>query len=219
MNLLINFATRQRPKRFLEVLDMYVSRLTSIDYKILVSADCDDLLMNNNGMIASIYQRQNCYVRFADNKTKIEAINAHVGDMDWQVLLNASDDMIPTERGYDDIIRFYMQHCFPQGDGCLWFYDGKQARTCTLSLMDRKYFERDGYVYHPSYKTEYCDNEFTEVALKRERMVYIPQTIVSHENYSVGGKFQRDELDRKNKSLKKQDKINYLQRKSLNFPK
>ncbi len=117
---------------------------------------------------------------------KISAINADmdkVRALNPDVILLASDDMIPVMGGYDDIIAKNMIKYFPDTDGVLHFNDGSTGQDIliTLPVVGQKYFQRFGYLYYPGYKSVYCDNEFTDVARLLGKVVYFEQTIIQHE--------------------------------------
>jgi hypothetical protein len=83
---------------------------------------------------------------------KIGAINR---DMDlappFDILLLASDDMIPIVKGYDRIIRDNMPL---DTDRVLHFNDGHRTDSLnTLCILGKKYYDRFGYIYYPEYKT------------------------------------------------------------------
>ena len=102
---------------------------------------------------------------YGNSKTKIEACNADMEKVEypWDIVVLVSDDMVPIVRGYDDVIRSHMIASFPDTNGILWFNDGHQGENLnTLSVMGRTMYQSFGYIYHPSYKSFYCDTEFTD---------------------------------------------------------
>jgi hypothetical protein len=218
MKLLIKFPTRGRKEKFFQVLDLYVNYLEDIDnYKVIVSCDNDDLSMNNDEVINKLNTYKNLEYYFSDNKSKIEAINANLENQEFDILLLASDDMIPQFEGYDMIIRAMMMKNYPDTDGVLWFNDGYQAKNLnTLCILGKKYYDRFGYIYHPSYISLWCDNEFTEVAQSLNKQTYIPQVIIKHEHPVWKGE-KWDDVQVKNDSFNNRDKENFIKRKQNNF--
>lgn len=59
MELLIKFPTRNRPNKFLMVLDKYVNYLEDKSTKIIVSCDNDDMSMQQEHIIEAIKQYDN----------------------------------------------------------------------------------------------------------------------------------------------------------------
>ena len=152
MNLLIKFPTRSRPSKFFEVLDLYYKMLTNINKTMFViSCDADDASMNNPQVIGKLNSYKNLSYKFGNNKSKIQAVNADMPESGWDIVLLASDDMIPQIQGYDEIIRESMTNIYPDTDGVLWFFDGYRRDLNTLSIMGKKYYDRFGYIYHPAY--------------------------------------------------------------------
>jgi hypothetical protein len=225
--MVIKFPTRGRPQKFVGVLDKYINFLSGMHHvDFVVSFDYDDPSMNNDNMW-SLFNRLNAqmdgriHAVCGKSTGKISAVNA---DLDKVVRLNpdvillASDDMIPVMGGYDDIIARGMAKYFPDTDGVLHFNDGfsGQDRLITLSILGRKYFNRFNYLYYPGYKSVFCDNEFTDVARLLNRVVYINQTIIQHQWV---GATSPDGLHVRNESAEmyEHDRPIYEQRKACNF--
>lgn len=185
MKLLIKFPSRGRPGKFMKVFNMYRNMLSGKrDVSFLLSFDEDDATMNNTGIrnwLKSLGPK--AHIHFGHSKTKIEACNADLDKApEFDIILLASDDMIPVQEGYDDIICSDMEKHFPDTDGVLWYNDGLVGKKLnTLSIMGKKYFDRFGYMYHPEYESVYCDNEFMECSLMLGKCEYIDNVIVKHE--------------------------------------
>jgi len=187
MRLLIKFPTRSRSKKFLEVLDLYYKNLNNIDLtEFCISIDEDDISMNNEEILSVLDNYENLTIFISNSKSKIQAINADIEEMNnWDVVLLASDDMIPQIKGYDDIIRENMKKYYPDTDGVLWFFDGNRKDLNTLCILGKKYYDRFGYIYHPGYKSFYCDDEFTQVANRLKKQTFIDQIIIRHEHPDI----------------------------------
>lgn len=199
--LLIKIPTRSRPEQFLHHLDLYYQKLSgTIDYHFLITCNNDDSSMNNEQMLQRLQAYPNLTIRFADCKNKIDAYNRHIDEFKdrFDILLVASDDMVPVKQGYDKIIANYMLQYFPDYDGTLHFFDGHVSQaTNTMPIIGKKYYERFGYIYYPGYQSMYCDNEFTLVAkiLKKEK--YLNELIIEH-LAPAWGKAPLDDLYRAN---------------------
>ena len=220
MVLLIKFPTRGRTEKFLEVLDQYISFIEDKDnYKIVVSCDADDTSMNNPTVISKLKNYKNLEIYFGANKSKIEAVNADMQHQQgYDIILLASDDMIPVKKGFDVIIKNNMKKYFPDLDGVLWFNDGYQEdRLNTLCILGRKYYERFKYIYHPAYKSLWCDNEFMNVGSKLKRQVYINEVIIKHDHPASNTNLVEDELYQKNLKLESVDRLTYEKRKKQKF--
>lgn len=153
---------------------------------------------------------------FGVSHSKIHAINRDVEkvmDKEWDILLNISDDQLPIWGGYDDIIRDAMPDSL---DCSLWFNDGHQSEIITQEILGRKYYENQGYIYYPEYKSFFCDNESTQVAEKYDKLIKSPLCIVKHFHpvWGANEHIQDDELYRKNNSHWEHDKELHFKRKA-----
>jgi len=219
MKLLIKFPTRNRKTKFLTTLRKYYNFLSKKnDVTFLITIDEDDLEMNNDFVNEILNTYDNLIYFYGDSKTKIEAVNKDLDKIkDWDIVLLASDDMIPVAKGYDDIIINEMKTNFPDTDGVLWFNDGYQGNKLnTLSILGKKYFERFGYIYYPEYKSVWCDNEFMSVANILGKQKYFDNIIIKHEHpdWGFGNRDQIHNINFKNESS---DKLVFNKRKSTNF--
>ena len=190
MKLLIKFPTRGRKDKFFSTLDKYYEYCKNIDnMDFLISLDEDDNEMNNTEVLKKLSNYKNIKVVIGLSKSKIDAVNRDLNNYNkhWDVVLLASDDMIPTIKGYDDIIRDNMMFNYPDTDGILFFNDGFQGNKLnTLCILGKKYYERFNYIYHPDYKSCWSDNEFMVVGNILKRQSYIDQVIIRHEHPDWG---------------------------------
>ena len=217
MNLLIKFPTRNRVDKFLQTLDLYVRYLDDKSTKIIVSCDNDDESMKEDFIQEVLEQYENVELHFSDNKSKIEAVNANLEAVEFDIILLASDDMIPKVKGYDTIIKNKMKEFYPDTDGILWFNDGFQKnRLNTLCILGKKYYDRFGYIYHPHYHSVWCDNEFMDVGNILKKQTYIDEVIIEHQHPDWGYGL-RDEIHTTNQMNEQYDFMVYNKRKSINF--
>lgn len=182
MKILFKYTSRSRPKEFERGLKSIRVNLETQSKSIcLVSVDEDD---PNLGLYKSYcYGTPAVTLEVGTSANKIDAINRDLNDypLDWDLLINMSDDMIFTAKGFDNTIRSLFTKHFPNGDGFLHLNDGHQGdNVSTMSIMDRKYYERDRYIYHPEYKSLWCDVEATEVAWMRGCYAYEPIQLFDH---------------------------------------
>jgi hypothetical protein len=124
--------------------------------------------------------------------------------------------MIPISDGYDETIRKDMNDNFPDTDGVLWYHDGAQENLNTLCILGQKYYKRFNYIYHPSYISLWCDNEFTDVSLYLKRVYKSTKTIIEHQ-HPAWQKTAFDELYSRNESYYSLDQVTYNKRSSNNF--
>lgn len=224
MRILLKCPTRSRPKQVVNVLKRYIELANRKDLLgICVSCDNDDSTMNNGAVRSELMNVLEPVawkaMLFGDNKTKIEAANAdmRIIPWEWDIVVLISDDMVPQIKGYDSVIRSHMTAYFPDTDGIVWVNDGTQGHKLnTLSILGRKMYERFGYIYHPSYKSLFCDTEFTDLCTENN-CVYVSQCIIRHEHPGTGFPEKGDDLYAKNQSYWTEDMYNYISRKKYRY--
>jgi hypothetical protein len=232
--LLIQFPTYGRGEKFLNALAKFV-RKASKENLLFFNINCDlsDLTMTNAYIQKRIeYIFSNCpnaaySLNFDASTTKISAINSHIPQQDgwdWDIVIILSDDMVPRVDDWDKEISDAMEKHFPGRDGCVYFDDGSHSAKdlITLSIVGRELYNRLGYLYHPDYKSLYCDNEFTEVVKNLGVSKYIDKKIITHEHWSIEGSENYNQVDiavQKTLHYSGRDKRVYERRKSIGFPK
>lgn len=225
--ILIKFASRSRPQKFFSGLDNILSNLGDLNnFCILASLDIDDVSMNNPTVITKLTEYVQKYpekivIKFGKSKNKIDAINRDVNEFkekyDFDILINFSDDMQFIEHSFDETIRNKFFVHYPDTDGNIYFNDGYVGdRISTMSIIGRKYYDRYNYIYHPSYHSLWCDNEYTDVAKMNQKILYFHENIYKHNHpVNVGGFI--DEQYIKTESYSEIDRQNYESRLKNNF--
>lgn len=219
IKLLFKYPTRGRPVLFRKTLDKYKTMMTGrYNCMFLVTMDLDDVTMNNAEMRTFLDRQKDLIYRYGDWKTKIEAVNADMGEVEFDILILVSDDMIPINSEYDWIIVSSMLEYFPDLDGALHFHDGGESgdKVITQSIMGVNLYRYFGYIYHPAYRSLWCDNEFTDVVRKLGKVKYIENVIVKHEWVNYTG---NDETHQRSERDYDKDHVIYSRRRSLGFPK
>jgi hypothetical protein len=219
MKLLIKFPTRNRKNKFFKVLKQYQNLCEDIENTFfLITLDNDDESMKSSEVNEIFSTFKNITVVYGDSNSKVQAINRDIESInDWDIVLLASDDMTPKIKGYDNIIRNKMKEHYPDTDGILWFNDGHQGNKLnTLSILGRKYFDRFGYIYHPEYKSVWCDNEFMTVGNLLGKQTYFNEVIIEHE-HPDWGYGNRDVIHQINSNNESHDRNLFLKRKENNF--
>ena len=219
MKVLVKFPTRNRKDKFFEVLDIYYEKLNNSDLtSFLITCDNDDQSMNNDEVKQKFEKYKNLEVIYGDSTSKIHAVNRDMDKVDdYDIILLASDDMIPQIQGYDDIIRDKMKEHYPDTDGILWFNDGFQKnRLNTLCILGKKYYERFNYIYQPEYKSCWSDNEFMEVGNRLKKQTYFDEVIIKHEHPDWGYS-KRDQIHQLNHVNFGYDRDLFQRRKRINF--
>lgn len=221
MNILIKLPSRGRPEKLRTTFAKYVeyaedpSKIT-----FMVNIDDNDFTFTDTSSKILKRMHNQTIIIVGPPCGKIGAVNRDMDKAgDYDILLLASDDMIPVQKGYDRIIRDNMLKYYADTDGVLFFNDGHHGNKLnTLCILGKKYYDRFGYIYHPSYKTEFCDNEFMDVANHLGRQTYINQVIIEHQHPLWTG-IPKDSTYIQNDAHISEDKQNYLQRRDKGFPR
>lgn len=226
-HLLLNWPTRQRPSKFMKNLDAYLALASGKQHiTLVVSMDNDDLLCNNQNfrkfLDASKSENVDVIYSYGESLGKVAAINRGIPTTPWDIVISTADDMESAEQGWDDIIVQDMLREFPKFDGALNYNNDPRLEEkgpegfktlITLPVIGRKLYDRFGYIYHPAYKSEWCDNEQTEVFEELGVLRHIDRRPIVH-NWAEN----QDELMQRNIQVGQNvDKKTYEIRKSLNF--
>ena len=226
-HIILKYPTRHRPIKFMNNLDAYIAKASG-KHKItvVVTMDIDDSSMNNNPlryyMTNKIKGNIDVTFSYGNSEGKIAAINRGVPTTDWDIIISTADDMEPVEQGWDDIIVQDMLREFPNLDGALNYNNDPRLESkgsegfktlITLPVIGRKLYDRFGYIYHPAYKSEWCDNEQTEVFEKLGVLRHIDRRPIVHKWAE-----NQDALMQRNMQIGHSiDRDTYAKRKALGF--
>ena len=215
--ILVKFPTRSRPQKFLSVLKGYTEKAhdnTNITY--LITIDSNDLSMTEKVKDEAMKYAPNVVFITGISQSKVHACNRDIHHfLSWDVLILASDDMICQKKGWDVIVEKTMKNKFPDLDGVLYFPDGFTDLN-TMCILGKEYYNRFGYIYHPAYKSLWCDNEFQEVAQRLGKEYRSTEILFKHEHPVWSGEKQ-DQLYQINERFYQEDKRTFEQRKARNF--
>lgn len=213
MNILIKFPSRGRPEKFKSVIESYIN-LSSKKYTLnfICTFDNDDTLMNCDDIRLFLNNISNVQYFYRDSLNKIDAINANMENRVFDILILAADDLYPCVANYDEIIVNDMKKYHPDNDGILHYMNPNWEERLDIGcIMTYKYYKRFNFIYHPSYKSIFCDNEYMETAKILGKHIYIPDQIFNH-HYVVS-----DPTANKNWQFNQEDESNYNYIKQNNF--
>jgi len=202
-HILIVYPSRGRKERFFQALDACVNNIQDKNnYTILVKLDTDDEVMTQPEVVAKVLSYNNIDIAWGLSDSKVHAINRNIPESGWDILVNLSDDQFFSIFGWDSMVRSEMQTHFPDGDGYLHFMEkDSKEHLCVQTICDRAYYSRFNYIYHPAYKSLFCDNHQMAVAKILGRYAYIYYSLIIHKNpaYSEYGmerdaKFDSDQI-------------------------
>lgn len=224
MRILLKCPTRSRPERVRKTLSMYLHFANHPELiGVAVSCDVDDDSMRNTSELERLLSNFAWHrIYRSSNRTKIQACNANMNeiDYDWDIVILVSDDMVPQIRGYDDVIRNEFLAGFPDRNGILWVNDGCQGdKLNTLCIFGRDFYEKQGFIYNPEYKSLFCDTELTDQCRSEYKDIcrYIPYCIIRHEHPGTGFKQTMDKLYEINQRYWNEDMYTYIRRKHYKY--
>lgn len=217
--ILFKLPSRGRPERFFKSLESIINNLQDKEnFHVSCTLDLDDAEMNNSEVAEKILSYPNTSIAWGKSNSKIHAVNRDIPDMDWDILIQTSDDIFFNFYGFDSHVRYEMQSRFPEGDGYLHFTEKDSGTAlCVMTCIDKKYYQRDNYIYHPSYFSLWVDNEQMEVAKIRGRYSYVNYSIMTHENPAYGYLPKDEMFVEQQKVGWDADMKNYHLRKAKNF--
>jgi hypothetical protein len=213
MKISVKIPSRGRPNELIETLNrwsIYAHNISQVEF--IVSLDNDDETMKNPEIIAQLIKIPNCKYFFGNNKSKQEAVNADLDKVTGDIIFHICDDVICEQMGWDDKIIKDMKENFPHLNGVLHYPDGIQdEKICTHPVIGKNYLKKFGYISHPSYKSLWADNEFTEVAKHLGKIKYIDTKFFEHDHPMKGNR-KADALNSRDDANFGPDQRNYFDR-------
>lgn len=179
--------SRGRPEMALNTFIKWHSKADDRCFQYIISIDESDLSKSQY-----IETWNNTCLIVSDNKSAIEAINNAAKVATGDILIVVSDDFDCPEH-WDTLL---LAELAGKEDFLVKTDDGLQKTLVTLPIMDRKYYNRFGYIYHPDYGHMHADEEMTIVALMFGR--YIKSDLVFPHHHYTTGAMQMDEINVKN---------------------
>lgn len=203
-------ATRGRPQKSFDTIRKWMMNAGMPGVELIVSTDQDDPTLQQ---YIDGYQNLRFPFTFLNlpNKSSVQAINAAAKVSRETIIMSVSDDQEPSAQWAVRLLHYTKD----RADFVMKTKDGIQPIMITLPIMDRKYYERDGYIYYPGYQHLFADQELTDVAHIRKK-VLTKNIYFGHRHYSRTGA-AADETYRKNEATYQQGKQLYLQRKKIKF--
>lgn len=165
-----------------------------MDLELIVSVDESDPSLDQYKHFFSTGRFDNPNVRVIVNKNRsaVDAINNAAKESKGEVMIVVSDDT-DAVKGWD---RLLSQATGTHTDFVLKVNDGIQDWLCTMPIMDRVYYDRFGYIYHPEYSHMFCDTHLTHVADALGKLIIRNDILIPHLHYSVN-RGERDEVTKK----------------------
>lgn len=147
-----------------------------------------------------------------ENTCVVEAMNEGAKHSTGEILICVSDDFdCPVNWDITIVNAVSYNHCY-----VLKTFDGIQKWIVTLGIMDRGYYESQGYFYHPSFRHMFVDADMTHKADLEGRLIIRNDIVFKHNHHSIGGS-HKDLVNEIADSTWKQGEEVYLQRVKEKF--
>lgn len=201
--------SRGRPEKSVETFKKWMSHSQASDrVEFILSMDNDDKTREE---YLKLYWNLPVKLTSDWNRSAVDAINNAAKIANGDVLIVVSDDTEPC----DAWIEYIYHEANGRKDWIMKTQDGIQPWIITMPVMDRAYYNRFGYIYHPDYLHMFCDTELTCVADITGRKIK-SNLMFKHNHYSVT-KEQPDEINKKADSTWAQGEKLFLERYKRNF--
>lgn len=208
--------SRGRPDKSFENFKKWMSHSKAIDrVEFILSIDQDEPTDDAIGAskYITLYNSVNIPYRpvCCKNRSAIDAINNAAKIAKGDVLMVVSDDTEPC----DAWIEYIYHEANGRKDWILKTQDGIQPWIITMPIMDRTYYNRFGYIYHPDFKHMFCDTFLTCVADLTGRKI-TSNLIFKHNHYSVT-KEAPDEINKRADATWREGEETFLKLARQNF--
>lgn len=209
----LKYPSRNRAELMKSVISQFRENSSGkYEFKFVCSFDENDITMNNHNIITWLNQQKDVIYNFGKSKNKIDAVNRDLNLINtilpnWNIQILISDD-VTCSKNWDEIIANDMLSISPDFDAGLHYNDQFLAKEklWTISVLGRKYFEKDNYIYNPNFESLWADNFQMDLCKKRNKYHYFDKNVLQHPWINITGK---DELYLKNSST-----VQYLKDKN-----
>lgn len=180
--------SRSRPEKSKRTIENWIDKSVN-EIEIIVSLDEDD---------TSKYEYEETIQKVKivrhRNRSCVDAINSAAKVATGDIFIVVSDDT----DCFTDWDAALLKELEDKSDYLLKTDDGIQSYIVTMTVMDRIYFQRDGYIYHPDFKHQFPDTYLTCVADIRGRLIFSKLKFPHLHPGHSGGAIKTDALNARN---------------------
>lgn len=208
MKISIIHPSRNRPSLAAKTAKKWLSsakNMSNIQY--LLSLDMDDDIKPYGDLL----EGTGITVLARFNTSAIEAINYAAEEATGDLIIVVSDDF-DCPFHWDFALTKLLQG---RTDFVVKTDDGLQPFIITLPIMDRVYYENQGYIYHPDYQHMYSDSHMSCKAFLEGKYINLPIRF-PHHHYSTG-RNKKDEVNVKADSTYESGRLTFLKHYQNNF--
>jgi hypothetical protein len=168
--------SRGRPQKSFDTISKWI-RKAGVELEVILSLDVTDPELTK---YYQLYKETNAFILTLDNKNAVEAINNAAKIAKGNIFIVVSDDSDCCSAWGIKILKATEG----KSDFVLKVRDGIQPTLITMPILDRQYFQRDGFIYHPKFDHAFADRLFSELAYKRKRVI-TKNDLFKHLHYSI----------------------------------
>lgn len=185
------YPSRGRPEMFKQTINKWMDSCRKYEkVEWIISLDSDDPSLSKY----LEYMPVMSITEINKNRSCVDAINNGASMSTNDLIVVISDDFEPFDC-WDYIL---VDELYGKEDFIAKTQDGLQKTLITLPIMDRVYYERFEYIYHPDYQHMHCDEEMTIVGHMLGKVITL-DLLFPHNHYTTG-KMQMDAINVKNNS-------------------
>lgn len=200
--------TRLRPEKSLATIERWV-RQAGCEVEVLVSLDTDDPLLS---LYQKLFSTTDHKLIISNNRSAVDAVNNAAKQAKGDLFIVVSDDFDCQGNWGQRLMRVVDG----KSDFVVKIDDGVQRWIITLPILDRVYYERYGYVYHPDFLHMFVDTYFTHQAEAQAKIVRAEHLKFPHQHYSIT-RSKKDAVSDKADKTWHQGKSLYLRLVRENF--
>lgn len=180
--------SRSRPQKSFETIESWVKRAVDVPLEVLIGVENDEFeVYKKHWNLKSYWNDKVVDIYTDDYKNAVAAINDLAKKATKNILIVVSDDTEAPNNWARRIIKYTEG----RRDFVMKVRDGIQPSIITMPILDRAYFQRDGFIYHPKFEHAWSDRFFTDLAHKRKRVI-TKNILFKHNHYSVMKDKKRD---------------------------
>lgn len=203
MKISIIHPSRSRPDKAYQTAIKWLNRIgEGVEREYILSIDLDD-------PYRAEYERLflgRC-IHTSVNRSAIDAINKAAKISTGDILIQIAEDF-DCPNNWGNIIQ---EATKDENDWLLKVNDGTQGWIVTLPIMDRSFYESNGYFYYPEFSHMFVDTDLTHKADIQKKIIWRNDIIFEHQHYSTG-KTQKDTVSEKADKTWNQGEALYLKR-------
>lgn len=199
--------SRNRPLQALITAKNWMAKADN-QLEYILSLDVDDKDLE---AYRQAFHMMNIQIIVNKNRSAVDAINKGAEISKGDILVTVSDDF-DCEKGWDTEL---IKKTEGKADWIAKTNDHMQDWLITLPLMDRVYYNRFGYVYHPEYLHMFADTEMSCVADMLGKRIDLKMEF-THLHYSAG-RSQKDKVNERADKTWSQGERLFIHRAKNNF--